>query len=135
MNNILVKIGSLGLFFLFIFLSGFWLSRSGKPYHFAVLNIHKLIALGAVVFLSVTANKIRQESSLSSIQIIAIAVTALCFIITIVTGGLLSISKAMPAVVSRLHQITPLLTLLSTSASLYYLLAISREVTNTGPVP
>jgi hypothetical protein len=39
------------LFFVFIFLSGFRLSRSGKPYSVILLNVHKLISLAIVVFL------------------------------------------------------------------------------------
>ena len=38
-----------------------------------------------------------------------------------VTGGLLSMDKTMPAVIRRLHQVTPYLTVLSTAATLYLL--------------
>lgn len=41
-----------GLLFLFIFLSGFWLSHSGKPYNTLIFTIHKLIGLAAGVFCS-----------------------------------------------------------------------------------
>ena len=38
-----LQIAGAGIFALFIFLSGFWLSRLGKPYNGMVFNIHKLI--------------------------------------------------------------------------------------------
>ena len=56
---------------------------------------------------------------------------AVCFAATIVSGGLLSVEKTMPLIVRRLHQITPYLTLLSTSAVLYLLLAKSGELLKT----
>jgi hypothetical protein len=41
----------------------------------------------------------------------------------VATGGLLSTDKTMPAVILKLHQITPYLTVLSTAVTLYLLLS------------
>ena len=49
------------------------------------------------------------------------AVTGLLFVVTIIGGGLLSSDKPMPTIVSLLHQVTPLLTLLGTAVTLYLL--------------
>ena len=38
-----------GVLFILTLVFGFWLSRSGKPYHTLIFNVHKLIALAAVV--------------------------------------------------------------------------------------
>jgi hypothetical protein len=111
-----------GLFFLFIFLSGLWLSRSGKPLNGIILTIHKLISLAALVFLVITIYQINQVATLSTIALIAGAVTGLLFLGTIITGGLLSTGKPMPAAILTMHQITPFLTLLSTAVTLYLLL-------------
>jgi len=54
MDSVQWKVVGAGLFFLFIFLSGIWLSRSGKPLNGLILNIHKLISLAAGIFLIVT---------------------------------------------------------------------------------
>ena len=126
MNTPLLKLVSAGLFFIIIFILGFWLSRSGKPYGTLIFTIHKLVALGAVVYLAVTFNKVHQVSPLSPVQIAAIVLAFLCFAVTIITGGLVSIEKTMPEVVHRLHQVMPYLTVLSTAASLYLVLGISR---------
>ena len=115
------RIVGTGLFYLFIFISGFWLSRSGKPYNGIVLTIHKLISLAAVVFLAITIHRINQVAQLSAIELTAGVVTGLFFLGTIITGGLLSVDKPMPVVVLRMHQITPFLTVLSTAATLYLL--------------
>ena len=107
--------------FIFVLLSGFWLSRSGKPFNSGILTVHKLISLGAVAFLVVTIYQINKASGLSTIDLIAAMVTGVFFLITIVSGGLLSIGKAMPMAISKLHLITPFLTALSTTITLILL--------------
>jgi hypothetical protein len=118
-----LRVVSAGLFFLFIFLSGFRLSRTGKPYSRIILTIHKLIGLAAGVFLVMTVYRIHQVAPLSPVEITAIVVTVLFFAGNVATGGLLSTDKTMPAVILKLHQITPYLTVLSTAVTLYLLLS------------
>lgn len=111
-----------GIFFLGIFLSGIWLSRTGKPYSMAIFNLHKLIALGAIVFLALSINAIRPVTTFETTQIIAIVVTAACFLVTIISGGLIAIDKPMPGILAVIHKLSPYLTALSTAAMLYLLL-------------
>ena len=125
MNAIQLRIAGAGLLFLLIFGFGFWLSRSGKPYNQLIFTIHKLVALGAVVLLANTVYKVHQVAPLSPAQFSVMGLAAVCFLATILSGGLLSIDKTMPLVVHRLHQVTPYLTLLATSGFLYLLLAQS----------
>lgn len=112
-----------GMFFTFIILSGFWLSRSGRPLNVFILTAHKLIALGAVVFLAMTVYRIHQMAPLSPVSMTVSVVTFLFFVTMIATGGLLSTTKTMPAVIFKIHQIMPYLVILSTTANLYILLA------------
>lgn len=122
MNAVLSKILSTGVFFLFILLTGFWLTRSGKPYHAVLFNIHKFIALGAIVYLVVTITKMRQAATLGPLEVIAIVAAGLLFIATMVTGGLWSITQPMPAIIRTGHHLLPYLTMLATAAVLYLLL-------------
>ena len=122
MSTIQLRVVGAGVFYLFIFLSGFWLSHSGKPYSVIILAIHKLISLAAIVLLGTTVYQINRAAKLSAIELLAVVVTGLLFLGTIVSGGLLSTGKTMPAAILRLHQITPYLTALSTAATLYLLL-------------
>jgi hypothetical protein len=121
MGTIQSSAGAAGLFFVFIFLSGIWLSRSGKPLNGIILTAHKLISLAAVVFLAITIYQLNQASSLSAMGLIAGAVTGLFFLGAIVTGGLLSTGKPVPAAILTAHQAAPFLTVLSTAATLYLL--------------
>lgn len=110
-----------GSFFLLIFLSGFWLSKSGKPFNAIILTIHKLLPLAAVALLAIVMYQVNQVTALSAIEWIAGLVTGLFFLGTGVTGGLLSIDKPMPTAVLRVHQITPFLIVLFTAVTLYLL--------------
>jgi hypothetical protein len=124
MNTAQLRVLVTGLFFLFIFLSGFWLSSSGKPLNTIILTIHKLISV-AVVFLVVTVIQLSRGTGLGATEITAIVATGLFFLGTIASGGLLSIGSPMPAAILTLHRITPFVTVLSTAVTLYLLL--SRE--------
>ena len=108
-----------GLFFVFILLSGFWLSRTGKPINTAILTIHKLISLGAGIFLGITIYRIHQVTPLSPFEMAAVAVTLLFFVAMIATGGMLSTAKSMPGVVHKIHQLMPYLVIISAFASMY----------------
>ena len=112
-----------GVFFLLILFSGYWLSRSGKPYNTIVFTIHKLIALAAVVLLGLAIRRVHQVGPLSTIEWSAAIVTGLFFVGTIATGGVLSVptDKPVPAIVHKLHQVTPYLTICATVATLYLL--------------
>lgn len=110
------------LSFLVIFLSGIWLSRSGKPLNVGISTIHKLVGLAAGIFLLVTIYQRNRLVPLTATEWIVTGVTGLCFVGTVVSGGFLSTDKPMPVALLRVHQIVPVLTLLSSGATLYLML-------------
>jgi hypothetical protein len=111
-----------GLFFLFIFLSGIWLSRTGRPLNVAISTVHKLVSLAAGIFILVTIYQQSRVVPLSALEWIAIVVTGLCFLGTVASGGFLSSEKPAPVALLRVHRIVPVLTLLSSAATLYLVL-------------
>jgi hypothetical protein len=111
--------------FLFIYLVGFRLSRAGKPYKPLLFNIHKLVGLATGVYLGVVVYRAHQLTPLDMRQGSLVIVTALSFVATVVTGGLVSIDKTLPAVVTRLHRLFPYLTALVTGVLLYLLLFVN----------
>jgi hypothetical protein len=122
MNTNLLRVVGAALFYLVIFVSGFWLTRSGKPYNQIVFNVHKLIALAAVVLFVITLFRINRVTALNAIEVIASVVTGLIVLGLFVTGALLSIDHPMPAIVTKLHHIMPYLAALATAATLYLLI-------------
>jgi hypothetical protein len=116
-----MRVGSIVLFFLVIVMSGIWLSRLGRPLNGLILTVHKLIGLGVAVYLAVTAYRTHQMASLSGIELTVVVVTGALFLATGIIGGVLSTDKPPSAVLQRWHQITPVLTAVSTAATLYLL--------------
>ncbi len=51
MDAIQIKFVYTAVFFVWMILSGFWVSRSGKPYNTLIFTIHKFIGLGLGAFL------------------------------------------------------------------------------------
>jgi hypothetical protein len=120
--NTTVRAVVMGLFFLFIFLSGIWLSRTGRPLNVGISTLHKLISLAAGIYLLATIRQQSRMVPLSATEWIAIVVTGLCFLGTVASGGFLSSDKPMPVAVLRVHQIMPVLVVLSSAATLYLVL-------------
>jgi len=98
-----LKVIGAGLFFLLIFLSGFWLGRTGKPYRPAIFNLHKLIGLATGIFLGVTVYQVHRLTPLGPAQTAATATSVLLFAADVAAGGLLSIDKPLPPAVSKVH--------------------------------
>ena len=88
-----------GLFFLFMFLSGIWLSRTGRPLNVGISTAHKLISLTGGIFLLVTIYQGSRVIPLNTTEWIAIVVTGLCFLGTVASGGFLSSEETMPVAV------------------------------------
>lgn len=123
MDTTQIRVFGAALFCIFIFLTGFWLRRLGKPpYPAILLNVHKLIGLAAGVLLVVTASQIHQTAPLASLEIAAVGVAVLFFVCTIITGGLVSLTRPIPAAIQLVHKLFPYLTTLSSAAALYLLL-------------
>jgi hypothetical protein len=110
-----------GLFALAIIVSGFVLSRGGKPYHVAIFTVHKLIALAAVALFFITLYRLSRESAPSGGEIIAALGSALCFVTLFATGALLSLSQPMPDFVRVVHHIAPYPALLCAAVTLLLL--------------
>lgn len=106
------------ILFALILLSGFWVSRSGKPYNALVLAVHKLISLGTVALLVVAVVRTHRSVGLDLTAWAISGVAVVLFFATIATGGMLSTEVRMPPTVRRLHHITPYLTILASGIAL-----------------
>ncbi|MCX6554484.1 MAG: hypothetical protein NTZ12_05640 [Candidatus Aminicenantes bacterium] len=102
--------------FVLIFLTGYWLYRVGQPFNAGMLTLHKLISVAAIVYLVVIVLNINKMAPLSKGELIACIITGLLLLGAVVTGGVLSAAKNLPAVVQTLHKVLSILTVLSTVA-------------------
>jgi hypothetical protein len=110
-----------GIFLFFLFLSGFWLSRAGKPYPGGRFNLHKFIGLGLCALLSVGVYQALQVAPFRPNQAVMVAITTLLFIINIIAGGLVSIERPMPGAVKLVHKVFPYLCALPAGVTIYFL--------------
>ncbi len=111
-----------GVMFLIIFGGGYWLGKKGKPYNQALLAVHKLVSLGALVYLCIVFVNYGKVEPFTGGQVAALAVAGFFFVATIVNGALVSLKKEMPMVVKIMHKINPYLTVASTAIAFYLFL-------------
>ena len=105
------------ILFLFLFLSGFWLSRTGKPYSTLTQAIHKLVGVGIGVFLVLAVYNRHQAVPLNGVEIVMIVVTVLLFAVLVASGALLTSEKTIPGLAFT-HKVLPYLTVISTGVTM-----------------
>jgi len=124
--NVVTKLIIAGLFLVFTLLSGVWLSNSGKPINSLILTIHKLIALGLVIFIGVTVNSLSRNSGVDLAQVVLIVVSAVLFLALFVSGAFLSMGKPISGVVLTIHRVAPIVVSASIALLLYRFVAVLK---------
>jgi len=124
MNIPVTRIIICGLLFLLTLASGAWMSHSGKPINVVIFTIHKLIALTTVIVVATTVYNVHRAMPIEKlIELVTIAFTVLLFIALFITGALLSRNGPMPAAILKIHQVAPLLALVSSTITTYLLVS------------
>lgn len=100
---------------------GFWLSRVGRPYNGVLFNVHKLIALGAVVVTAIQMVKLLREVETQALVIVLLVVAVLCVIGIFASGALMSAGKLDYALMLTIHNVAPVLLALCCALVLYSL--------------
>ncbi len=135
MSILTSKTAICGVLFLLTLVSGVWLSHSGKPYNGMIFTIHKLIALATVIIIGVNVYHLfKAMDGNTLVALSVIVVSGLLFLALFISGallslipaGLLSLEKPMPEAIVKIHQVAPLLALVSSTVTIY-LLAISKS--------
>jgi hypothetical protein len=123
MDTITTKLVIAGILFLFTLISGSIVSRSGRPLGVGLVTIHKLIAVGTVVLIGLAVNQLyKTGDGKLLIEISVMVISAILFLALIATGALLTREEMqLPEVVLKVHQIVPLLALVSSTITVYLL--------------
>ncbi|TYB94779.1 MAG: hypothetical protein FXF54_05500 [Kosmotoga sp.] len=109
------------LLFLTIFF-GIWLSNLGRPLNTALFSIHKLVAVGFVVFGFFAIRALTKEiDNIDSILKLFIILAVISTITLFVTGGLLSFDRFANKFTIMVHALSPILTALSVTLVIYIL--------------
>lgn len=88
---------------------GFWLGRSGKPYNGILFNLHKLIALGTVIMISVQLYESLRVLGPQSLIIILVVVAAICVVTLFASGAFMSTGTLNQQTMKTIHNIAPVL--------------------------
>jgi hypothetical protein len=112
-----------GALFLFTLISGVIVSRSGRPFSVGLVTLHKLIAVATVVLIGIAVNQLyRTAGGKVFLQVSVMIISGILFLALIATGALLTREEMqLPKVVLRIHQVAPLLSLLSSTVTVYLL--------------
>ena len=116
-----------GSLLLLTFVSGYWLSHSGKPISTVIFTIHKLIALSAVISTAVAIYQIRAGVDFRALELSVIVATGVLFLTLFATGAMLSIGKPDSAVILTIHRVAPYLAA-GCAVATTYLLAAGKQL-------
>jgi len=123
--SIALKIISTELPFVLAIITGIWLSNSGKPLNTTIFTIHKLIALGSVIFLAIIIRNLLKNAEINNVILILIIVAGFSVLALFVSGALLSLGKPVNNIILTIHSLTPILTVITTAMTIYLL--VSRK--------
>ena len=110
-----------GILFALTLAFGFWLSHAGKPYNGLLFNIHKLIALGAVVLAGLRFSRMYRPVDSLALIVGLLVVAALCVIALFTSGALMSAGKPDYALMLAIHRVAPLLLVIAVVLVVYRL--------------
>lgn len=102
---------------------GVWLGLRGQPYHGWLFNIHKLIALGIVVFTIYQLYQLSLVLVFPAEMTALLIIAALCVVVLFTTGALMSIGVVRYRLWRAIHIVAPIL-LVAALAGVAYWLAI-----------
>ena len=111
-----------GFLFLIIIGFGLWVSKVGKPYNNLLFNIHKLIALGAVILTGIRIFKLDPFVSFPNMAILLIALAVLGVIGMFTTGAIMSIKDEVPNAALLIHNVLPTVIFISMTISIYLII-------------
>ncbi|MGB9826143.1 MAG: hypothetical protein ACPLRU_05675 [Desulfofundulus sp.] len=94
-----------GLAFILTVTFGLWLSRSGKPYNGLLFNVHKLVALAAVILTVVQFVRLLTSVGLPAISSALLVPAGLCAFALFISGALMSAGKFDHTLLRTIHRI------------------------------
>ena len=83
--------------------TGIWVNRSGKPYPGILFNIHKLIALGAVILTAIRLLRLDPLETFPNYVLTIVGVGVIAVIVLFATGAVMSIQDEFKPVFQWIH--------------------------------
>jgi hypothetical protein len=123
METVTTKLIAAGILFLLTLITGVIVSSSGRPLSVGLVTVHKLIAVGAVVLIGLAVNQLyKTADGKLFIELSVMVISGILFLALVATGALLTREEMrLPEVVLKVHQVAPLLALVSSTITIYLL--------------
>jgi ABC-type cobalamin transport system permease subunit len=118
--GIVEKLLPVGILYVITVGFGLWVSRIGRPYNVALFNIHKLVALGAVVLAGVRIIKMDPFVEFSQMVIILISVAVVGVVSMFAAGALMSIKEEESRLALAIHQAASVLITITMIWAVYF---------------
>ena len=104
MQTITVKLVLSGILFVGSLGSGIALNRSGRPYSGLWFNIHKFTSLFVITLLVMAVVQLMKEINRQSFQIVMLGISAISFLITLISGGIIHGSESAGKLFIVMHK-------------------------------
>jgi hypothetical protein len=117
----LTKFSLSGILFLLTLASGLWLHAAGKPLNTAIFNLHKLIALAAVVVTVFQLSKALKTMSPQTLLVLLFVAAGVCVLALFASGALMSIGALSYTTMQVLHAVTAALLVAAMSGTAFLL--------------
>ena len=117
----LSKFTAPGILLLLTLAFGVWLSLSGKPYNGILFNIHKLVALSAVIVTVIQLYQLFKGTQLQVSPLVLFIAAGLCVVALFFTGAMLSAGKLDYQMMLAIHRITLIFLAIVMALSIYLL--------------
>ena len=106
----------------FSIITGFWLSKKGRPLNNAVFSLHKIIAVAAIVFIAMQIYREWKGGGLHDFAFLSIIATGFLFFIVLVSGAFLSFDKFANIVLRIIHRFAAILFTAGVAFAIYMLI-------------
>ena len=119
-----------GLLFLVTVLFGLGVSRSlrvndprlsGQPLSGAISTFHKLAAIATAITAAVAIRRLHRGMEFSGMELAAVILAGVLFLLMIITGSLLSLGKPRSDEILAVHKVLSFLTAIPTFGAIYLL--------------
>jgi hypothetical protein len=119
MGNLTIRLIMAISFFLLMILSGIWLRRRGKPYNKLIFTLHKIMTLLNILFVARYVILLKNTIEIAPHTLTMMWLSLAFFVVSFISGALLSFEKPMPDALTILHRISALLVTILTGVTIY----------------
>ncbi len=95
---------------------------SGKPIASGIAAVHKLFALAALITAAMAIRRLHRGTEFTSIELAAVIIAGLFFVLMIITGSLLSLGRPRNDEILAVHKVFSVLTGIPTFGVIYLLI-------------